>query len=198
MHTLTIPFAPYSEETCLSIECLILAEAAHTIFGINEGPIRNIILFAPWNDNFPNSELYPANKKLLSMANYWRMFIEFFYNKTQHQPLSLELLCTLKRELITRLEIKTNQSFYCNHDAKIYEAWNGINMFQNTTITFYRPFLEINPIPKPLGNQWLHLREQFDMRRAPFAKWSDENYLQKHKSYHEAYLKTQEDPDVNL
>ena len=191
-HTLTIPFAPYSEAMLLSIECLILAETCHAVVGTTEGPILNLILFAPWNDFFPNSELYPTNKTHLKMANYWKTFIDFFYTKTRHQPLPLELLITIKRDFLILLETKTNQNFYCKHEANIYDAWNGVRMIKDTTITVHRPFLEINPIPKPLGNQWLHLREQFNNKKVPTNGWSNETYLQKHKKYYEEYLATQE------
>ena len=192
-HTLTIPFAPYSDESCLSIECLMLAEACHAVFGNKEGPIQNLILFAPWNDFFPNKELYPSDREKFNMANYWKLFIDFFYIKSQHQPLSFELLRSLKRDLIVSLETKMSQSFYCTYKAEIYNAWNGTNMVHNTTLTFTRPFFEINPIPRPIGNQWLYLREQFDAKRTPHNEWSNDTYLLKHEKHYKNYLKIQKE-----
>ena len=188
-HSLTFTFAPFSEEMCVSIECLLLAETCHAFIGVKEGPIPNFVLFAPWNEYFPNSSLYPAQHSYLSFANYWQTFISFFYQKTQHQPLPLLLLYTIKRDLLIMIEKKLNQSCYCSYKASIFDTWNGTTTNKITYITFTRPYFEVHPIPTPLGNNWLNLRETFDRKPTPANDWSNETYLSRHMASYDAFIR---------
>ena len=186
-----IPFAPYSFEICITLECILLAETCYTILGTKHGPIKNLLLFAPWNENFPNSQLYPHEKTLIDYAHFWQVLINFMNNKTQFKPLPQHLLITLKRDLILLLEKSINQSLHCCFTAQIYNSWNGTQMINSTTIAITRPPLDTPTISRPLGDSWIRLREQFDEKRSKNPPWSNEQYLVKHQAHYEKYLESQ-------
>ena len=186
-HTLTLPFAPYSTEMCLSMECLLLAETCHSAFAREQGPTPNLRLFAPWNENFPNSTLYPSPTAMIKLANFWYEFIDFFNLKTQHEPLPYTLLLTLKRELLILLEKQLHKHMNISTHASIYSAYNGNNQVDNTLIIISRPFTDFSPTCTPLGDSWLKLREQFDAKEAPTQSWSLQTYLEKHQDKYKAF-----------
>ena len=197
-HTLHLPFRPYSLETTLTLECLLLGETCRSSFAFEEGPMPNLVLFAPWSDLFPNSALFPSiHSPWLKFPNFWLLFLQFVRDKSQISPLPAVLLSTLRRDLIILIERFTKHTIVCEHKAEILLSYEFNYPVFLTSLTISRTYFEINPPPISLGDHWLHLREQFDARQTRAPRWSLEVYLNNHANYHRRYCQRQQESSAS-
>ena len=191
-HVIHLPFRPFSLEILTTLECLLLGETCRASFAVYSGPVPNLLLFAPWSENFPNSPLFPhINNPWLPFANYWLMFLQFMYGRSQFSPLPLTLLSTIRRELLVLIETHTKHTVSCSLKAEILLSHEAEVPCFLTTLTVSRPYFEFSAPPIQLGNHWLHLREHFDSKSIQLPTWSLEDYLRKHSNSYSQFISRQ-------
>ena len=190
--TIHIPFRPYSLEILITIKCLLLGETCRSSFAFCEGPMPNLLLFAPWSDLLPNSAIFPSpTSPWLKYANFWLEFLKFLYSKSQFTPLSSVLLSHIRRDLIIFIEKHTTYTISCSYHAEILLSYETLTPVFLTTLTFSRTYFEITPPPISLGGHWLYLREQFNSRQTLAPRWSLDRYLTSHLDHYSRFCNRQ-------